>query len=102
MRNGDDVIVGGNISKNNVRTLVTMPKDLKEIAEYVAKKENRSLSNLIVISLQNYINNFINTNLDLKSNSDDIFKTTLSHELTHLAYYKSKCTPHLEDKGDTK
>lgn len=47
--------MGGSISDNNTRVLITMPKNLKELAMIVAKLENRSLSNLIVSTLTNYI-----------------------------------------------
>jgi|LFRM01.2.fsa_nt_gb metal-responsive CopG/Arc/MetJ family transcriptional regulator len=43
------------IGKDKVRFYVTMPKDLKSVLEEQAKKENRSLSNLIVTILQKYV-----------------------------------------------
>jgi len=39
------------ISDKNTRTLITLPKELKEKLEAIAKKENRSLSNLILTIL---------------------------------------------------
>lgn len=39
------------ISDKNTRTLITLPKDLKEKLETMAKKENRSLNNLILTIL---------------------------------------------------
>lgn len=43
------------VGKDKVRFYVTIPKDLKSILEEQAKKENRSLSNLIVTILQKHI-----------------------------------------------
>lgn len=43
------------ISKDNVRFIFTMPKELKEVLEEQAKKENRSLSNYIVTILQQHV-----------------------------------------------
>lgn len=42
------------ISKNNTRTLITIPKDLKQQLEQIAKKENRSFNNLVVTILKSY------------------------------------------------
>ena len=39
------------ISKDNTRTIITLPKDLKEKLEILAKADNRSLNNLIVTNL---------------------------------------------------
>jgi predicted HicB family RNase H-like nuclease len=39
------------ISDKNTRTLITLPKELKEKLETIAKKENRSLNNLILTIL---------------------------------------------------
>lgn len=39
------------ISDKNIRALVTLPKELKEKLEVKAKKENRSLNNLILTIL---------------------------------------------------
>ena len=39
------------ISGKNTRTLITLPKELKEKLEAMAKKQNRSLSNLILTIL---------------------------------------------------
>ena len=39
------------ISGKNIRTLFTLPKELKEKLEAMAKEENRSLSNLILTIL---------------------------------------------------
>lgn len=47
--------MGGSISEENTRTLITIPKDLKEKGAFIAKCEHRSLSNLLVSILSNYI-----------------------------------------------
>ena len=47
--------MGGSISEDNTRLPVTIPKDLKERSTFVAKCEHRSLSNLIVAILSNYV-----------------------------------------------
>lgn len=47
--------MGGSISDDNTRLPVTMPKDLKQRGTFVAKCEHRSLSNLIVAILSNYV-----------------------------------------------
>lgn len=44
------------VSENNTRITFTIEKDLKSKAEEYAKKERRSLSNLINIALEEYIN----------------------------------------------
>lgn len=43
------------ISDNNTRTLITIPKDLKQKLEAKAKEQNRSLNNLIITILKNYL-----------------------------------------------
>lgn len=43
------------ISKNNTRTNITIPKDLKEKLELISKEQNRSFNNLIVTVLKDYI-----------------------------------------------
>ena len=35
--------------KNNTRTLITIPKDLKQQLEQIAKNENRSFNNLLLL-----------------------------------------------------
>lgn len=47
--------MGGKISDTNTRLLITIPKDLKQQLEDIAKDQNRSLSNLIVTILKEYI-----------------------------------------------
>jgi len=42
------------ISKDNTRTNITISKELKKGLEKLAKKENRSLNNLIITVLENY------------------------------------------------
>ena len=44
------------VSENNTRITFTIEKDLKSKAEECAKREKRSLSNLINIALEKYIN----------------------------------------------
>lgn len=43
------------IGSDKVRTNVTFPIALKEKLEEIAKKENRSLNNLIITILQKYV-----------------------------------------------
>ena len=45
------------ISKNNTRTLITIPKELKKQLEKIAKQDNRSFNNLVVKILKDYVNN---------------------------------------------
>lgn len=47
--------MGGSISEENTRLPITISKELKERAAFVAKCEHRSLSNLIVAILSNYV-----------------------------------------------
>lgn len=44
------------ISNDKTRTLITIPKDLKSKLEIISEKENRSLNNLIITILKDYIN----------------------------------------------
>ena len=53
----------------NVRTSLTIPKDLKGKLELIAKSEKRSVNNLIVYALDRYVenefsNNFSDYNLE--------------------------------------
>ena len=50
------------VSENNTRVTFTIDKELKSKAEEVAKIEKRSLSNLINIALEEYIQNNIYKN----------------------------------------
>lgn len=43
------------ISKDKTRTMLTLRKDLKEQAQEQAKRENRSLNNLIETALIEYL-----------------------------------------------
>ncbi len=45
------------ISKNNTRTLITIPKELKKQLEKLAKNDNRSFNNLVVKILNDYVSN---------------------------------------------
>lgn len=47
--------MGGSISEENTRLPVTISRELKERAAFVAKCENRSLSNLIITTLSTYV-----------------------------------------------
>lgn len=45
------------ISKDNVRTVITIPKKLKKQLENLAKQDSRSFNNLVVKILKDYVNN---------------------------------------------
>ena len=45
------------ISKDNIRMSLVIPKELKKELQQIAKSENRSLNNLIITILKNYMNN---------------------------------------------
>lgn len=47
----------GQISDKNTRTMITISKELKKQLEEIAKEENRSLNNLMVTVLKNYVDN---------------------------------------------
>lgn len=47
--------MSAHVSENNTRMSFTISKELKQKLEIQAKKERRSLSNLIIIALENYI-----------------------------------------------
>lgn len=49
-----EVIALGKISDKNTRTLITIPKELKEDLEKLAKADNRSFNNLIITILRKY------------------------------------------------
>ena len=42
----------GNISKDNTRTMITIPKELKAQLELMAKQQNRSFNNLVITILK--------------------------------------------------
>ena len=44
----------------NIRTSLTIPKDLKGKLELIAKSEKRSVNNLIVYALDRYVENELN------------------------------------------
>ena len=44
------------ISNKNTRTTITIPKELKEKLENIAKEQNRSFNNLIITILKNSFN----------------------------------------------
>jgi predicted HicB family RNase H-like nuclease len=45
------------ISKDNTRTLITIPKELKKQLEEIAKQDNRSFNNLVVKILKDCVRN---------------------------------------------
>lgn len=45
------------ISGKNTRTLITLPKELKEQLDSIAKNDNRSLNNLMVKILSDFARN---------------------------------------------
>ncbi|MGM0807527.1 MAG: ribbon-helix-helix domain-containing protein [Bacillota bacterium] len=44
------------ISKDNTRTLITIPKDLKEQLEKLAEQDERSFNNLVIKILKEHVN----------------------------------------------
>jgi len=45
------------ISQDKVRTIITIPKDLKEKLEKIAKQDNRSFNNLVIKILKDFVSN---------------------------------------------
>jgi predicted HicB family RNase H-like nuclease len=45
------------ISKDNTRTVITIPKELKKQLEELAKQDNRSFNNLVIKILKDYVSN---------------------------------------------
>ena len=43
------------ISKDNTRTQLTIPKELKKQLENIAKEQNRSFNNLVITILKNFV-----------------------------------------------
>lgn len=43
------------ISEKNTRTLITLPKELKEQLEAIAKNDNRSFNNLVAKILSDFV-----------------------------------------------
>lgn len=43
------------ISKDNTRTLITIPKELKIKLEEIAKEQNRPFNNLVITILKEYV-----------------------------------------------
>lgn len=43
------------VSKDNTRTLITLPKELKTKLEKLAKEDERSFNNLVVKILKDYV-----------------------------------------------
>lgn len=43
------------ISKENIRTNLTISKELKSELEKIAKQENRSFNNLVITILKDYV-----------------------------------------------
>lgn len=48
--------MSAHVSENNTRITFTITKELKSKADEYAKSEKRSLSNLINVALEDYIN----------------------------------------------
>ena len=46
------------VAKENTRTLITIPKELKANLEKVAKSQNRSFNNLVITILMEYAEYF--------------------------------------------
>lgn len=49
---GDDIM---SISKDNTRTNITIPKDLKAKLELIATEQNRSFNNLVITVLKEFV-----------------------------------------------
>lgn len=47
----------GNIGEDKTRVIITLPKELKETLSEISKDENRTLTNLIVTILKDYVKN---------------------------------------------
>lgn len=43
------------VSKDNVRTNITFPRELKAQLEKIAKEQNRSLNNLVITILKEFV-----------------------------------------------
>ena len=43
------------ISKENIRTVLTISKELKSELEKIAKQKNRSFNNLVITILKDYV-----------------------------------------------
>lgn len=52
------------IKKENVRVIITMPKELQELLKEQAEYQNRSVSNLVVTILKRYIKTKKNIDID--------------------------------------
>lgn len=50
------------ISEKNTRTLITLPKELKEQLEAIAKNDNRSFNNLVVKILSDFVKTLTQNN----------------------------------------
>ena len=55
----------------NIRTSLTIPKDLKWKLELIAKSEKRSVNNLIVYALDRYVEDELN-NINNNNNFNDL------------------------------
>ena len=45
------------ISKDNTRTVITIPKELKKKLEKIAKQDDRSFNNLVIKILKDFVSN---------------------------------------------
>ena len=69
------------ISNKNTRTTITIPKELKEKLENVAKEQNRSFNNLVITILKNSYAR--NTTITTSSTSDTNFIGYSCHSLIY-------------------
>ena len=51
------------ISQDKVRTIITIPKDLKKKLEKIAKQDDRSFNNLVIKILKDFVSNSSPTSL---------------------------------------
>ena len=58
--------MGGNISKDNTRTNITIPKTLKAELKALAKQDQRSFNNLVIKILTDYVEQVKKQNLQPK------------------------------------
>lgn len=54
------------IEKNNIRIMVTISRDENEMLKELAKKENRSVSNLVATLVKKHLKDNTNEQIELK------------------------------------
>lgn len=54
------------IEKNNIRIMVTISRDENEMLKELAKKENRSVSNLVATLVKKHLKDNTNEQMELK------------------------------------